>query len=592
MKKVAAGRQILRLVRGISNPVGPNEGQLFLLKGDPTRGPVSLEISEGIQFPALWRFECHPFRLKILHFNDLHGRISHITRNGDIPVFSKIASYIRQTHSACQNDPFAGELVFSGGDDAIGYPFDLLTGKDPESYQIHASYHLYSKAGIDAAAIGNHEFDLGLKMLAHAIRTDASFPVLSANLRPTPQLEGLCYPAAIFIVKEVRIGVIGLTTPAQNRNLPGSEYEIVDPIPVVKRLLPIVRSLSDVVIILSHLGHSLKSSGAPVKSAGDVELAQNLPFGSVNLIIGAHTHDPLNENGLDLNNVVNGIPITQAGSNGRYLGEVDIVLRNAPIMAHMSLNYTEELPVDVFFEDNYVRPLLEQIRPYLDKRLGRMMESSETGAEGCCADAAYSESALHNFLTDGLVARCRAKGFEVDFAMLPASAIQEGLEPGKEFTYGEWLRVMPYPDTLMLCTITGSELFDLIQDNARRVDISGEPHMERGFLHFSKEIHYRIHINSIRSYIYAVDIQIRSIPLEKEMDHTYRIACTSFFRGLAHQWEEQANPGMPLMVFHPEQAHGLDTGLFVRDLILEHIRHYDGINPQGGALRDGRMIVF
>jgi 5'-nucleotidase / UDP-sugar diphosphatase len=592
MKKVAAGRQVLRLIRGTEYPTVTDERQLFLLKGDPTRGPVSLEISKEAQIPALWRFDSRPFRLKILHFNDLHGHISHIVRNGNIPVFSKIASRIRQARLMCQNDPYAGVLVFSGGDETVGSPFEILNGSDPENYQIHASYHLYSKTGIDAAITGNHEFDLGLDLLAHAIRTDANFPVLSANLRPTVPLDGLVYPAAIFVIKGVRIGVIGLTTPAEIRSRPHSEFEIVDPIPVVKRLLPILRSLTDVVIIVSHLGQSLKSSVSTVQSAGDVELAQSLPFGSVNLIIGAHTHDPLNENGLDLKNFVNGIPITQAGSNGRYLGEVDIVLRNAPIAAHFGLIHTEELPVDTAFEESYVRPLLERIRPYLEKRLGSMVESSDPVGDGCCIDAAYNESALHNFVTDGLVARSRAHGLEADFAMLEASGIQGGLEPGMDLTYGDWLRVMPYTDTLVLCTLTGSELYDLIQDNSRRIDISGEPHIERGFLHFSKEIHYAIQINPIRSHIRAVDIQVGGRPIETEMDRTYQVACTSFFRGLARRWEEQSIANMPVMGFYPENAHGIDTGFFVRDLILEHIRQYNGITRQGGALRDGRMIVF
>jgi 5'-nucleotidase/UDP-sugar diphosphatase len=592
MKKVAASRQIMHLVRRSTNPADAEEAQLFLLEGDPTQASVHLEVSERLQIPETWHFDSHPFRLKILHFNDLHGHISHLVRDGNIPVFSKMVSHIRQTRSASRKDPFAGVLVFSGGDDIVSSPFEILTGSESESYQVNAGYHLYSKAGIDAAVFGNHEFDLGLELLAQAVRTDASFPLLCANLRPTSQLEGLCYPAAIFMIKGVRIGVIGLTTPAQNRSRPGSEYEIVDPIPVVERLLPIVRSLSDVVIILSHLGRSLKSSVGTVNVAGDEELAQSLPFGSVNLIIGAHTHDPLNENGLDLNNVVNGIPITQAGSSGRFLGEVNIVLRKAPIVAHLSLIHTDELPVDAFFEDHYVQPLLDRIRPHLEKRIGIVLENSESYVNGCCDDAAYKESAWHNFMTDALVNRSRVHELELDLAMLEASAIQAGLETGQEFTYGDLLSIMPYPDTLVVCTLSGSELYDLIQDNSRRIDISGEPHIERGFLHFSKEIHYRIQINPIRAYIQAVEIQVGGIPIEKGLDRTYRIGCTSFFRGMSRQWEQRTNPDMPLMIFHPESAHGIDTGLFVRDLILERIRQYNGITPQGGAVWDGRMVTF
>ncbi|MDR3577670.1 MAG: bifunctional UDP-sugar hydrolase/5'-nucleotidase [Anaerolineaceae bacterium] len=592
MNKVAERREVLRLICGKSNPAEAECGQLFLLQGDATRGPVKLDPSAAGQIPVLWQYNDRPFRLKILHFNDLHGHFLHIDRKSDIPVFSKIAAYIRQTRLAYQDDPYAGVLVFSGGDEIVSSPFEMLTGSDLQTYQTHAGYQLYSKAGIDAAIFGNHEFDLGLDLLAHAIRTDASFPLLCANLRPTPLLEGLYSPAAIFTVRGVRIGVIGLTTPAQKRGRRSPKYEVVDPIPVMKRLLPVVRSLSDVVIVLSHLGQSLKSATAPVHIAGDVELAQSLPFGSVNLIIGAHTHDPLNETGLDLNNLVNGIPIAQAGSNGRYLGEVDIVLRKAPILAHLSLHHTQELPEDAAFEERYVRPLYDRIRPYLERRLGSVEENGALMTSVCCMDASYKESVWHNFICDGLVTRCRAQRLEVDFAMLEASAIQSGLELGQEFTIGDWLRIMPYADTLVLCTLTGSELYELIQDNARRIDISGEPHIERGFLHFSKEIRYRIQVNPLRSQIQAVDIQVGGEPIEKEMDRTYQVACTSFFRGLARHWENQKHNGLPLLIFHPENAQGIDTGWFVRDLIMDHIRQYNGITQQGGAVQDGRMVTF
>lgn len=148
------------------------------------------------------------------------------------------------------------------------------------------------------------------------------------------------------------------------------------------------------------------------------------------------------------------------------------------------------------------------------------------------------------------------------------------------------------PRSIVLCTFTGKELFDFIQDNARRVDISGEPHKERGFQHFSKEIHYRIQIDPVRSQIKAVDIRVRGIPIEQDMERTYQVICISFFRMLARNWEQRTLPNMPLLIFYPKWAHGMDTGLFVRDLMLEHIQQYDGITSEGGAIRDGRMITF
>ncbi len=584
----------LRVKRGIPNPNGAQRTHLFLLEGDATEDQVSIDVSPDLELlsPA-WHYENRPFRLKILHFNDLHGHVSRIRRtSGNVPIFSKIVSHIKETRAKCESNDYSAVLVLSGGDDIIGSSFDTLVGDCPASYDIHVGYHLYSKAGIDAGVFGNHEFDLGANLLAHAIRTDARFPLLSANLKPTEALQGCYYPAAIFLIKGIRVGVIGLTTPSGIRRRKNSDVEVVDPVSVVKGLLPGVRSMSDIVIILSHLGRNLGSSTAPVRLAGDVELAESLPYGAVDLIIGAHTHDALNEDKLELNNVVNGIPIVQAGYGGRYVGEVDIVLRDEPTVADVHLNFTAEMPVDEEFEREYVAPLFEKVRPMFEQKLGRVVDSWEVTKDACCDDCAFNESALHNFITDTMVSRSKAAGFDVDFAALDSSALRAGLTPGSELRYIDWLRVMPYADTLVICSLTGEQLRDFIEDNARRVDISGEPHKERGFLQFSQEIRYRIEINANRSKIRALDITVAGIPIEKQLDKTFHFVGTSFFRGFAYTWEKQTSISMDLFLFHPKTEACHDTGLFVRDLMLAQIEQFGGVTREGGAKKDGRLIVF
>jgi 5'-nucleotidase/5'-nucleotidase/UDP-sugar diphosphatase len=128
---------------------------------------------------------------------------------------------------------------------------------------------------------------------------------------------------------------------------------------------------------------------------GDVALAESLPFVCRGeLIIGAHTHDALNEGGLELNNVVNGIPIVQAGYGGRYLGEVDIVIRDQPTVADVHLNFTAEDAVDEEFETKYVFSLFEKIRPIFGRKLEPVEDTCGITSDACCDDCAFNESAL------------------------------------------------------------------------------------------------------------------------------------------------------------------------------------------------------
>lgn len=591
MGKTNEGVETLRLVRDSRRNADADGISRFLLKGDATREHLILDAPSDLQAAAPSQPD-HPFRLKVVHFNDLHGQVARVAKDGYTPVFSRMVTRIAQVRSECGADPYATVLVLSAGDDIIGTPFDLLVGGDPATYRAHPGYALYSSADVDAGALGNHEFDLGLELLGHAIRQDARFPILAANLKPNPQLSGLLNSAAVFQVKGVRIGVIGLVTPAAElRRRPGSEFEIVDPIPVVRRLLPLIRSLCDVVIILSHLGRRLGSSVAAMACAGDVELAQALPYGSVDLIVGAHTHDVLNAHGLDPENLVNGIPITQAGCNGRHLGEVDLVLENSVTLGRVAATVTAELPVDEAFERDNVRPLIEQLRPLLARGLGRVTDSPDLVPNGCCGGAACPESALHNFVTDGLIARLRARGQSVDLVMLDASAINLCLMPGQSIAYDDWLSVMPYADTIVFFSLSGRALRDFIQDNARRADAPGEAHIERGYQHFSADVRYRIPSNTAESGARAVDIVVQGVPLEQNLDTVYRIACISFFRALARNWERQTQADPPTLVFDPRQAGGVDTGLYVLDLMLEHIQQHGGVTQPGGARCDGRVTL-
>ena len=266
---------------------------LYLLRGAPATGPICDIVPEaGLTLPRRSQLSPdRPFHLRLLHFNDLHGRLADVSREAIRPVFSRLAGHIRRLRSGCVDRPNDGVLALSAGDDLEGSAFAELMGCRPAGFRCHPAYRLYSAAGIDAAGVGNHDLDWGLDMLSRAVRQDAKFPLLSANLLPAASAESAgIYPAALFLVKGLRVGVIGLTTPAEIKHVAPGELMVADPVVTVCNLLPALRPLCDVLIILSHLGHSLADPSAPTAGAGDVELAAALPPGAVQLIIGAHTH--------------------------------------------------------------------------------------------------------------------------------------------------------------------------------------------------------------------------------------------------------------------------------------------------------------
>ncbi len=306
-------------------PVQPNPyaaaNSLFLLLGDATLAPIQkIELASGVALSPKSNYS--DFHLQIFHFNDLHGHLMRFTHGGEEAVLPRIAGKIKAAQQEFQGKTDAAMLVFSAGDDCTGSIFDEILTDSGQPTPVHPGYQLYSKLGVAAAGLGNHDLDRGIPFLADSVQHNAHFPVLAANLKGCSSLSGVCHPAAILVVNGLRIGLIGLVTRAET-HLDPEICQIVHPVPVAQNLVPALRPLCDVLIILSHLGYSLDSP-VPMADVGDVELARSLPPGGVDLIIGGHSHTVLNEAGLDPENIVNGIPIVQTGARGEYLGQVDL----------------------------------------------------------------------------------------------------------------------------------------------------------------------------------------------------------------------------------------------------------------------------
>ena len=350
-------------------------------------------------------------------------------------------------------------------------------------------------------------------------------------------------------------------------------------------LLPALRPLCDVLIVLSHLGYSLASASAATAGAGDVELAEALPHGAVDLIIGGHTHSLLHETGFDPAQRVNGIPIVQAGAGGRYLGEVvvDVTPAGAAV-TEARLHPVAALADDAEFEALHVRPLTERVQRILGEPLGAAVWRADAGG-------AAAETELPRFVADALAARCRAAGFAVDFALVDASSVCAELPTDRPLTFGDLFRLAPYADSIVLRRFTPAQLRAFLADNALRYNPTGWPVAEgeeRGFVQFSREVRCRVETaaENDRPRRYACTIAGRD--LEDELTgrtRPYLVACSSFLRQLAHGWErEQRVAGVALFDLHavPEEQ----TGLALREALVAHVRE------TFGASTEAKMIVY
>jgi len=567
--------------------------QLFLLTGDPTQGMIAeIVMEEGVTLPSpLPALRQSDFFLTVFHFNDVHGHLVRFTPNGDEPVFTRMAYQINEQRLNVADDPLRAVLTLSAGDDCIGTVFDELMDAPPEENPVHASYRLYSAAGVDLSVLGNHDFDMGIEVLKRSILNDARFPILAANLRDNPALRGLFYPAAILVIKGIRVGVIGLVTAAENKISKNHDL-IQNPVETIHNILPALSPLCDVVILLTHLGYSLSATSAITSGAGDVELAKSLPYAGVHLIVGGHSHHELNHQGLSSHNIVNGIPIVQAGSLGKYLGRVDIRIRQkTAAVTHARLIATETLPVDQFLEQTVMKPLIDRAHDYFSRVIARVGADPQLGTDYVRNTFASGELALANFITDGLVSQLKKAGQNVDLGMIDSSCVRRGLKVGGQLTFGDWFNLMPFADTIQIFELTGRQLSELLADNALRVDHPGEPNTERGFLQFSQGIRYVIHQSRNRADAQVADIQVNGKPLEEQLDQTFRLASTSFVRELAGNWESSHGREACCNLIDIRSFEHYETDYFMRRELVKYIEKLGEISGKSGARLDGRLKV-
>jgi 5'-nucleotidase / UDP-sugar diphosphatase len=530
----------------------------------------------------------HPFLLKIFHINDLHCNIYSFSEDySTIPVFSKIVNEVEKERKISKNQPGTGVLFLSAGDDSTGSAMDHITGYDGENFKSHPVYSAFSLAGLDVTVLGNHDFDTGLATLKKSIMLDTNFPVLSANLEHDGELDGLVFPGAVVIIKGVRIGIIGLTTPGQIRSRKGSSFSITNPLKKVEKFYSLIAPYCDSVVVLSHLGYKVGSTFATVKIMGDKELASSLRDQKIDLIIGGHTHDFLNINGLEMKNIVNDIPILQAGFNGLFYGKTILKISDKNSLSHTSVlpsgNLKSNKEFDLLYKntnagksiESLVTPLgtSDLVKINMDRRYDIFKDSYE--------------NPMANFITDSLSFEIRKSGQAIDFTIIDSTSMIKFFDPSRKFVnITDIYRLMPYADTITIAKVNGKDLEELIKENVFRIDKNDKPHIERGFVHFGKEIRYKIDSKGNR----VLDFTFNGALIESCSNKIFTIAMPNYIQGLSRSWEKlETAAGRDIKGFRDIQKK--DSGMYVRNELLKYIKN-NGISKESGFLLDGRLEII
>lgn len=620
---------------GTPNPTGGLD-QLYWVTGNPLAAPVTT-LTGALPGPMLKAGESRT--LRVFHFNDLHTHLTlpHKTK-GPTHKFAQMVKIIDEARARRTADEVI--LTLSGGDDHTGSVFDELIGWSPEEFLIDPGYTAYSAAGVDMAALGNHELDRGTAVLREGLRQNARFPVLSSNLYGSHTIVwGQDYmPAAIGVRNGLRIAVIGLTTPVDSRvgTKDDPSLAVDSPAKALRNLLPALSAAADFTIVLSHCGYGLDSNHDGKAGAdrtlveGDLLLAEITAdlAKSPAVVIGGHTHTVLNADGLESRNLIRGVPVLQAGGHGSHLGEA--VFRIGPsgaVAAPSARLHTikardnrvpagdpkaagleTEADYDTAFEAQVIAPLLSRLDSRLAAVIGRIEGAPAIDEAAVQAERYVGECALANFLTDSVVERSShfPGGGQVDAALFNATGLAAGLPTSGPVTFQQVYEVNPFADSILICQMTGRQILAMLTSNARRIvrpeeltagGIDVTKYVSRGFLHFSAGLRYTIALGPSVMETTVPQASIGGVDLRANLDRLFRIGMNTYIAGGGYGEAWNGNPiggGVPGQIasFDIRALPKLDTGLVYRNEVIARIRETGIIAPSTGARRDGRLQVI
>ncbi|WP_253378754.1 bifunctional UDP-sugar hydrolase/5'-nucleotidase UshA [unidentified bacterial endosymbiont] len=427
------------------------------------------------------------YKITILHTNDHHG---HFWRSeyGEYGLSAQktLVDGIRKEVAA----DGGSVLLLSGGDINTGVPESDLQDAEPD-------FRGMNLIGYDAMAVGNHEFDNPLTVLRQQEKW-SKFPFLSANIYQKSTGERLFKPWALFKRQDLNIAVMGLTTD-DTAKMGNTEFfddiEFRKPADEAKRVIQELQQNEkpDMIIAITHMGHydnGEHGSNAP----GDVEMARSLPAGSLAMIVGGHSQNPVcmaAENKKQVDYVPgtpcapdrqNGIWIVQAHEWGKYVGRADFEFRNGetklvhyqliPVNLKKKVVYPDGKSERILYTPEIAEnpQMLSLLTPFQNK--GKAQLEAKIGTltgrlEGDRSKVRFVQTNMGQLLLAAQMARTGA-----DFGVMSGGGIRDAIDEGN-ITYKDVLKVQPFGNLVVYADMSGKEVIEYLTAVAQMKPDSG-----------------------------------------------------------------------------------------------------------------------
>ncbi len=422
--------------------------------------------------------------VQILAVNDLHGQLE--------PSAGKVVKGYNET-----GDPIR---VDAGGMQYLATHIKELSSENPNTFVVSAGdsmgaspllsslFHdeptikALNMMELDFSAVGNHELDKGIDELIRIQNGDsdptggnlrnssfegAQFQFLAANMVDESTNDTIFPAYNITYVQGVPIGFIGISLKDTPSKVTPSGVEGLRFLDEAETINEQVEKLKDkgveTIVVIIHDGGSQEGLyNESLNMSGPIVDVIKATDDEVDVFVTGHTHQAYNA-------VIDGRPVTEAGSAGNVLTDIDLVISNktCDVIEGRSRNVIVSRDVP---EDSEVSELIEKYKSLVAPRANKVIGNIAGNITRAAINS--GESALGDVIADAqlyatsnpedggaVVAFMNPGGIRAD---LVYDQLSGGELPG-QVTYGEAFSVQPFGNNLVTMTLNGTQIDALLE---------------------------------------------------------------------------------------------------------------------------------
>ena len=485
-------------------------------------------------------------QLNFLYTNDLHAHLQPhieqwISKTRPVGGFANLATLIKEEKSANPNT-----LYIDAGDYFSGPYISTLTEGE-------AVIDTMNLLGVDAACIGNHEFDHGWESMLSKLEM-ATFPIVNGNIFYEGTDELIWdNPYVILENNGLKIGVIGLH--GKFAFYDTTNFKMVDGLEArdeeyyLRKYIKELEPITDLIVLSVHEGVPGRQSTKGLSDvertlSKDIDLAKNVP--GVDIMITGHAHKGTPEALLSNETII--------VSTNAYSIELGKLVISYDTEKNKIVDYSNEL-ITIFDDEIEDDPEMSKVIDYWESQVQKIALKEVSFTTEKMVRAYGEESNMGNLFADAV----EEYDQKVDFAVINSGALRQDLDPGV-LTKGDLISAFPFPNTLVMTKITGAQIEGLFNHAAG---------MTNGVLQVSKSFKYVIDSNSE-----IKELRLNGKPIEREK--TYWVASTNFVTlGGDGYWE------------FTESIEYEDTNIFIVDVVEDYLKD----KPRYSPVYEERIVI-